>query len=387
MTYIRTDLPLAKQPDQSGITSWVHFGDLHMTTRQEQNYRDLLSLVDEVNHVMVDSLSFAYLPGDNADHGKVEEYELVREGLDRLKLPWFAIMGDHDVHPKSHDNFLRFMMPEVFYRFEVGPYRFFALDALACDDPKVFDISREQLSWLRQEFELAAAAQKRSVLFLHCYPSELGKSSSTLRNLIKKYGVLLVDMGHTHYNEIANDGLALYTTTRSTGQIEEGPVGFSIINLDNGVVSWRFKPLGEWPFVMITEPADERLITRRESPLHAARHRITVRVKAWNDRKLLRGLAAVGDQKVELEQVAGSTLWHANLDTERLLDGVYSLSVNFTDEDGKSAEDVIRMVVNSSEQYKPAVRASRDNENAIGAWLEHGILGTQLGPNKNGRKW
>jgi hypothetical protein len=279
------------------------------------------------------------------------------------------------------------MMPEAFYRFEVGSYRFFALDALASDDPRVFDISREQLSWLREELELATVAQKRSVLFLHCYPSELGKSSSPLRDLIKRYGVLLVDMGHTHYNEIANDGMTLYTTTRSTGQIEEGPVGFSIINLDNGVVSWRFKTLGEWPFVMITDPPDERLITRRDPPLHVARHRTTVRVKAWSDRKLLRGVAAIGDQKVELEQIAGSALWQANLETEQLLDGVYSLSVNFTDENGKSGEDVIQMVVNSPEQCRTAVRASRDNEKAIGAWLEHGILGTQLGPNKNGRKW
>jgi hypothetical protein len=25
--------------------------------------------------------------------------------------------------------------------------------------------------------------------------------------------------------------------------------------------------------------------------------------------------------------------------------------------------------------------------NTIEAWLDHGLLGTQLGPNKNGRKW
>lgn len=133
--------------------------------------------MEEVNRVMADSLSFANLSGDNADHGKVEEYELVRDGLDRLKLPWFAIVVDHDVHRKSHDHFLHFLMPEAFYQFEVGSYRFFALDAFASDDPTVFDISSEQLNWLQQELELARAIQKRSVLFLHCYPSELGKSS------------------------------------------------------------------------------------------------------------------------------------------------------------------------------------------------------------------
>ena len=49
-------------------------------------------------------------------------------------------------------------------------------------------------------------------------------------------------MGHTHYNELSNDGHTLYTATRSTGTDRRGAtVGFSVTNLDNGiVVSWRF---------------------------------------------------------------------------------------------------------------------------------------------------
>jgi Icc protein len=95
------------------------------------------------------------------------------------------------------------------------------------------------------------------------------------------HSVRLVDMGPTHYNEIANDGQTVYMTTRSTGQIEEGPVGFSITNLDNDVVSWRFKPLGEWPFVMITSPVDERLLTNQEAATGGEVKKMTVRVKAW----------------------------------------------------------------------------------------------------------
>jgi hypothetical protein len=385
---MQTEIRTPKLTDQSGIVSWVHFGDLHMTTCREQNYRDFVSLIEEVNRVMADSLNFAYLPGDNADHGRIEEYELVREGLNQLKLPWFAILGDHDVHPKSHDNFLRSMMPRSFYRLEVGYYCFLAVDAFAFDDPKVFDISYEQIDWLRHELELATAIRKRSVLFLHCYPSELGTFSSALRELIKRYRVLLVAMGHTHYNEIANDGRTLYTATRSTGQIEEGPVGFSITNLDNDVVSWHFKPLGEWPLVMITSPPDERLITNQEAAPKLEVKRTAVRVKAWSDRKLLRGYVAIGDQKVDLEQLPDSPVWQAVLNTDRLPDGISLLTAHFTDEGGKSAQDTLRVVIDgSSSRYKSATRIAGDKENAIGAWPEHGILGTQLGPNKNGRKW
>jgi 3',5'-cyclic-AMP phosphodiesterase len=124
-----------------------------------------VSLIEEVNRVMADSLNFAYLPGDNADHGEVEEYELVRQRLDQLNLPWFGIVGDHDVHLKSHNNFNRFMMPEAFYRFDLGLYSFLALDAFASNDPKTFGISEEQLHWLKQELEAIAAAQSAAYCF------------------------------------------------------------------------------------------------------------------------------------------------------------------------------------------------------------------------------
>lgn len=58
------------------------------------------------------------------------------------------------------------------------------------------------------------------------------------------------------------DGRTLYSATRSTGQIEEGPVGYSVTNLDGNVVSWRFVELGRLPIAVITSPSDERLLTK-----------------------------------------------------------------------------------------------------------------------------
>jgi hypothetical protein len=139
---------------------------------------------------------------------------------------------------------------------------------------------------------------------------------------------------------------------------------------------------------MITSPADERLLTTQEAAPQVEVRRMAVRVKAWSDRTLLRGYAAIGDQKVDLEQLPDSPVWQAILNTDRLPDGISLLTAHFTDEGGKSAQDTLRVVIHrSSSRYKSATRIAGDKENAIGAWPEHGILGTQLGPNKNGRKW
>jgi Icc protein len=347
----------------------------------------LHSLVDEVNRVMKGSLNFAYLPGDNANHGRSEEYALVRERMDQLRLPWFAIVGDHDVHQKSHANFLRYMMPQAFYPFECGACCFYALDSFASDNPKLFDVSTDQLEWLDGELKSASTAGRDHVLFLHCYPSELRDSSVALRDLIRDHDVLLVDMGHTHYNEIANDGRTLYTATRSTGQIEAGPAGFSITNIDSCIVSWRFKPLGEWPLVMVTAPGDERLRTRHALQPFADTGKMRVRVKAWSDQRLLQGFATMAGQTMPLKSIAGSAVWETEIEAKQLAVGVHRLTVEFTDEAGRVGRDVVRVAVGLSKAGKTDIRSERDTDCVLRAWPERGILGTQLGPNKNGRKW
>ena len=119
------------------------------------------------------------------------------------------------------------------------------------------------------EKELAAAQlwDETNLLFMHTYLNDLidSQEKSILNRLIAKHDVALVDMGHTQYNELANDGQKIFAATRSTGQIEEGPLGYSLITVQNDIVSWRFKQLQDpFPFVIITAPADYRLIRNEQ---------------------------------------------------------------------------------------------------------------------------
>jgi Icc protein len=60
------------------------------------------------------------------------------------------------------------------------------------------------------------------------------------------------------------------------------------------------------------------------------------------------------------------------------------LKVSVEDARGRIATDEIRLV---SGDLMARERVEPDQDNALGAWPEHGLLGTQLGPNKNGKKW
>ncbi len=372
-------------PDAAGVISWVHVGDLHMRAAGDQNHLDLQAIVAEVNQTFANSISFVFLPGDNADHGDAPAYEIVRQALDRLRVPWCAIVGDHDVERKSFDNFKTFLAPETHYAFRIGNVRYLALNAFDVPEPPSFTVLTEQLAWIKEQLRSATSEEQATVLLLHCYPSDLKHGREELTRLVAKYTVKLIDMGHTHYNEISHDGRTIYTATRSTGQIEEGPVGFSVTNLDRGVVSWRFLELGKLPAVIITSPADERLIADDTEVEGPGAEGLTVRAKIWSDVEIASVVAAIGEESVPMDRISDSNVWAARLDAGAPSNGVRLLQVAAVDKEGRTATDEIKVLIGSDRTMRE--RAERDQDNALEAWPEHGLLGTQLGPNKNGRKW
>jgi len=368
-----------KPADSAGVLSWVHLGDLHMTAPGEQNDLDLQRIVAEINTVFSNSISFVFLPGDVADDGSRAAYSVVRRSLDQLQTPWCAILGDHDVHEKSFANFLEAMSPATSFAFTAHSTRFIAMNAFDVAHPGSFTVSEDQLAWVERELVQASTQGQTKVLFLHCYPTDLKVGGPQLSRLVAKHNVRLIDMGHTHYNEIANDGHTLYTATRSTGQIEEGPAGFSVTNIDGDAISWRFVEVDDLPVVIITSPSDQRLSLDTNLPVSAP---LTVRAKIWSKTEIEAANASIGSLEIPMKRLGLSQVWEGSFAAHSPAQGL--LRVTARESGGKTASDQIRIPSGAA----PAlIRHERDQENSLEAWPEHGLLGTQLGPNKNGKKW
>ena len=366
--------------------SWIHFGDLHITEANKQNHRDFLSLIEEANRHMESGIDFALLPGDNADDGDEEEYRIVKEAIAHCRFPVHAIAGDHDVAAGDLTLFRRYLADRPYRSFAAGGYRFVLANSVAQWQPPVFGLGEEQVNWLRDEFRRARENGEPVVVFMHAYPSEHGADAVRLKLLLRESGVLLVEMGHTHYNELANDGRIVYAATRSTGQIEEGPAGFSVTTVDDGVASWKFKPIGEWPLVMVTSPADERLIIDPSSPWQVVSGSLQVRARAWGASIPTVTLSVDGGAPVPMSKLDGST-WGSEWDAGREGQGRHELTVSAEDAEGKVSHDRIAVYVNHRGEYGAPARREPDYENAIAGWAEKHILGTQLGPNENGHPW
>jgi len=330
-------------PDSAGVISWVHIGDLHLIHADEQSHDDLVQIVDEVNRAFAESISFVYLPGDLAENADPAAYALVRAQLDRLRAPWCAIPGDLDLQrnrpEQSLTNFQQAISQQTDFAFTVGAVRFIAITAFAASNPPLFSITTEQREALTFQCKTATDNGLALVLLMHCYPSELHDGGPELRKIIRQFNVKLIDMGHTHDNEIANDGHTLYATTRSIGQNDKGSVGYSIVNIDGGVVSWRFVELGQLPIVVITSPSDDRLLTQ-SSPTSSGSFRI--RAKFFGPADPVRAYAHLDGIDYSMDRIEGSQVFetivsHPPTDSNALI-------VSIQDASGAIASDEINIL-------------------------------------------
>jgi hypothetical protein len=96
-------------------------------------------------------------------------------------------------------------------------------------------------------------------------------------------------------------------------------------------------------------------------------------------------MAIDGNPVQSLNATDGCT-WATEWDSTGTRDGTHVLSITATFA-ARQTTDSISILVNQRGAYTPPVRHTLDYENALGKWPEKQVLGTQLGPNKNGRHW
>jgi 3',5'-cyclic-AMP phosphodiesterase len=360
---------------------FLHIGDLHIAEAGLQNHLDLRRIVDELNSHAEGRIDFAFLPGDNADDGTRGQFQLVNEEMSRLNVPWHAIPGDHDFKQKSLDNFYRGLnVQRLPYVAEISGCRCIFLDVVSrgTGGPD-FRLGAARIVWLRGQLDMARRDGNTAIVFMHAYPADLGDEAKELAMMFDESPVALVDTGHTHYNELVNDGRTIYAATRSTGQIEEGEAGFAFVAVDRGVVSWRFKTLGSpWPFVMITSPADRRLMTGSHQIAGA---NCAIRASAF-------GAVPIAEAAFRIDNGDWYPMYGGDSGffgaTTPVPDRPFCLSVRVTDQDRQQDIDTVEV---SPLHQSSSRKATGSDGGRIDAWPERHLLGTQLGPNRNGRKW
>jgi 3',5'-cyclic-AMP phosphodiesterase len=86
--------------------------------------------------------------------------------------------------------------------------------------------------------------------------------------------------------------------------------------------------------------------------------------------------ARLGGYDIPMERIEESQIWETNATTPR--EGVHSSVLSVRNECGNVAIGEMRVVSGDLSKL--------DQDNALEVWPEHGLLGTQLGPDRNGKK-
>lgn len=363
---------------------YAHIGDLHITKPGEQNYSDFLAIVSQIERECSNQLDFVFLPGDNADNGLPGQYKMVETALKMLSIPIYIIPGDHDMEQGSLENYnsMKFThrLPEAI---TINGYRCIFLDVSGRGKGGPdFRLGDEQFTWLEAELAVSRANKTDIVLFMHTYPADLkdNREFEKLTRLIAENHVVLVNMGHTHYNELANDGQTVYAATRSTGQIEEGPVGYTLVSINDGKVSWRFKHLQDpFPYVLITSPVDYRLMGSNDQKVHG---QLQIAATVFDSSPITGVNYAIETDNFKPMSKAANGNYTALAICDSNVDMI-TLTVQATNDTGRPGVHNIKV---PGGLFSPQERAKDgSNKNTIGAWPENGIFGTQLGPNQNGK--
>ncbi len=372
----------------TGCLTWIHFGDLHVDEADGyeglSRFRALVAVAQARLGTHPGAVDFALLPGDNANHGTDDQYARIAAAMTGLALPWQVLAGDHDFEPGDLTAMRAITDRMAPYADTIAGYRCLFLDIVSAGKGGPdFRIDPAQRAWIERELSAAAVAGEPVAVFMHAYPGDLRDDPDGIAGLFAAHRVAFVDTGHTHYNELLNDGRVVYGATRSTGQIEEGAPGFSIVTLDDGVPSWRFQAIDDpWPLVQITSPADRRLITDPARADNVPGSAFTVHAKVFGDADTV-SLSIDDGEDIPMTRIDDvPALWTASVD--RMADGLHHLAVR-----SNGSEDRIEILVRNAgprPKRNPPTALGRD-VNAVGAWPERGIDGAQRGPNKNGLDW
>jgi hypothetical protein len=305
-------------------------GDLHLTEPGLENHRVAQWVVAEVDRLI--RPDFVQFIGDNVQDAAEAQFRLFDELRGRLSVPHYAMVGDHDVKDDPEARGFRAHLGETYGSTTLRGFRFIRLDT---QQARPVGLSREQVEWFRAEVDAAIAAGERAVIFQHNYPFQIwesfdGPGIDEWRAIVQTRRIAAIVCGHTHYWQRANDGRNIAVTTRSIGDPEGGPPGYTLACFHGDDLALAFRSIGP----------------------------DLIRVRTWSDANVSTVRSRVDGGPwitLEVDELVGSC-WSAPLHGDRLCKGEHTLEVEVRDEEDGVGLRLIRFAVDPTGRYTAVPR-------------------------------
>ncbi|OKL38456.1 metallophosphoesterase family protein [Pontibacter flavimaris] len=164
-----------------------------LTADAQGFYEENEKLVAHINRR--DDTDFVVIGGDLTDFGLTKEFRLVHQDFKTLKMPYVAVVGNHDAINNGKQVFTA-MYGDYDTSFAVGNSRFILLNTNYLE----FDQQVPDLDWLEAELQ-AAQAYENIFVISHIPPTnkEFGEENGVrYGQLMNQYNVTYSLHGHNH---------------------------------------------------------------------------------------------------------------------------------------------------------------------------------------------
>ena len=201
----------------AGEIKFVQVADPHMIVKNQYSVDVLKSTVDDINKL--NGISFVVFTGDNIDSSNIENHEAFLKIINKLKVPYYVIIGNHDVFKsgglskqeyisaiKRHNWFYRPSKPN--YVFKRGEFVFIVVDGAKERMPGTGGYYRPAtLDWLDKQL---TKYKRRKVVILQHFPVLPPKDVKTHRvyqvenyySVLNRHdNVIAIISGHYHINK------------------------------------------------------------------------------------------------------------------------------------------------------------------------------------------
>lgn len=187
----------------------IRFAILSDTQRWYDETEDCVKNINKRN-----DLDFVIHGGDLSDFGLTREFEWQRNILNKLKVPYVALLGNHDCLANGEQVFTT-IFGKANFSFIAGDVKFVCLNTNALE----FDYSRPvpDLDFIEHERTADSTLFKRTVFAMHVPPFDKQFNNNLARHFqedITRFPDLLFCIhGHTHrleVNDFFDDGIIYY---------------------------------------------------------------------------------------------------------------------------------------------------------------------------------
>lgn len=208
------------------------------------NDEDLNRTVQDINAQK--NIAFVIVSGDVTEFGSYDELRTAKRLLDNLKIPFYAIPGNHDSNwsESGTNDFLRVFGNETF-GFEYNGYKFIGLASGPNMRMGPGQIPRENLTWLFKE--LKETDTDLPIIYVNHYPMDNGLNNwFEVMDALHPYNVKLVLCGHGHANRAMNFEGIQAAMCRSNLHKNDASGGYTLITIDaDSIILQERKSSGE----------------------------------------------------------------------------------------------------------------------------------------------